>query len=89
MVRIIIPPGRSFQIGGETISGPFEICLESTALTVAASTVEVQSGEWLIVGASSQAVQTLPYLREEMAIAFPVCVVLAAMIGLTWLRKVI
>lgn len=85
MVRLIIPDGASWTqtIGGQpvTLTGPFEIVLEDADLGTGA----VTSGEYLRVGSTWE--QTLPYLREELSISFPVSITLGVLIALTWLRK--
>lgn len=85
MVRLIIPTGEDFTFSASgspiTIEGPLEVVFEEWTI----SGVEVSSGEFIRAG--GQWAQTLPYLREELSIALPVCLTLALLIALTWLRR--
>lgn len=87
MVRLIIPAGKSIEIQGgdpgevETIEGPMELVFEVYSI----GGDFVSSGEYLLVGADW--LQLLPYLREELAIALPVALVVSLLIALTWLRR--
>lgn len=85
MVRLIIPTGESevLTVGGTpaTIEGPIELVLESHVI----GGVSRQSGEYIKAGSNWQ--NTLPYLREELAVSLPISMALALLIALTWLRK--
>lgn len=83
MVRVIISDGDTWANGGHTFTGPLELVLESATLGGELRS----SGEFCIVGAS--AVQTLPYLREEMSTVFPLVIVMALFAGLSWLKKIL
>lgn len=88
MVRLIIPEGQSWDFdppsGGPTVTltGPLDICLEGASL---APYGLVTSGEYLHTGRPWE--RLLPYTRDELGVSLPVCLVLAMLFGLTWLRK--
>lgn len=90
MVRLHIPPGAIYELQSNTepassisIEGPYELLRE----TVSIGGEFVSSGEFILVGVQWE--QMLPYLREELAISLPICLVLTLLMGLTWMRRAV
>jgi hypothetical protein len=84
MVRLNIADGETLIVGGVTYAGPLEFVADSFDLTGHSLGV-VHSGEFLMVSGAVR--QTSEYMREEVTIAFPVCMTLAMLFALTWMRK--
>lgn len=91
VVRVIVPPGMSWEcplVSGYSCAGPAEFVLESVPLDFGGTrgVESVQAGEF-IIGPSSQAMQLLPYLREEMTIVFPLLVGFLILLTFHWLGR--
>lgn len=81
MVRVHVLDSTSVTISGTTFSGPLETVADSLTL----GTTTYEHGEFLVTAAAQ--VQTLPYLREELAIVLPFLVILAFFLGVQYIRR--
>lgn len=85
MVRLIVPPGERLQVFSVNAEGPIDLVYEQVELPGFAGVQT--SGEFFF--STGVWHKTLPYLREEMAISFPICIIIAGLIGMTWLRRIV
>lgn len=90
MVRLIIPKGQTYEMAAAseppqvaTIEGPQELVGEGFSF----EGQWVTSGEYVRIGTTWA--ETLPYLREELAITLPLSLCFALLIALTWLRRIV
>lgn len=88
MVRLIIPEGQSFELSvsetpaeSVTLAGPAEFVLEGYQF----GSQWRHSGEYLRTSTGWH--QTLPYLREELAIALPLALVITLICVLSFIKK--
>ena len=90
-VRVIVPPGIPWELPlapGYGFTGPAEFVFESVNLDlgVHGGVTNVTSGEY-IIGGASEALQVMPYMREEMTIVFPLLIGLLVIITFHWLGR--
>lgn len=91
VVRVTIPQGLEWEMPaapGFGWQGPCELVFESVTLDlgVHGGPTVCTSGEY-IIGAGSEALQVMPYTREEMLVVFPLMIGLLVLLTFHWLGR--